>query len=147
AAARWQFYLDVITPAIAAIAQSAGPVPAQVPLVISGMASAAIGMKELPYATLPFAVNGADAVVHRAPATAAFRREVLLLSGVRSNEDVMRGEETQLAGCITDEQDTAAESIFIFPGTHSKHIQVQQGQVTGFCTYMTGELFELLHRH
>jgi len=147
AAARWQFYLDAVTPAIAAMEQSAGPVPAQAPLVISGMASAAIGMKELPYATLPFAVNGADAVVHRAAATAAFPREVLLLSGVRSDEDVMRGEETQLAGCRMDEQDAAADSLFIFPGTHSKHIQVQQGQVTGFRTYMTGELFDLLRRH
>ncbi|GAA0548533.1 2-dehydro-3-deoxygalactonokinase [Chitinophaga japonensis] len=146
AAARWQFYLDAVTPAIAAMEQHTGPVPAQAPLIISGMASAAIGMMELPYATLPFAVNGADAVVHRARATAAFPRDVLLLSGVRSEEDVMRGEETQLAGCIMEDHDTA-EGIFIFPGTHSKHIQVQQGQVRSFRTYMTGELFDLLRRH
>src|SRR5690606_5422333 len=36
--------------------------------------------------------------------------------------------------------------IYIFPGTHSKHIQVENQEVTGFRTYMTGELFELLSK-
>lgn len=38
------------------------------------------------------------------------------------------------------------EKVFVFPGTHSKHISVQDGLVTGFSTYMTGEFFELLSK-
>jgi 2-dehydro-3-deoxygalactonokinase len=34
--------------------------------------------------------------------------------------------------------------LFIFPGTHSKHILVKSGIAVEFKTYMTGEFFELL---
>ncbi|MEJ7588662.1 MAG: 2-dehydro-3-deoxygalactonokinase, partial [Ferruginibacter sp.] len=36
------------------------------------------------------------------------------------------------------------EQLFIFPGTHSKHLSVKNGMVTSITTYMTGELFDLL---
>src|SRR5262245_50327874 len=36
--------------------------PATAPVVISGMASSSIGWKELPYAKLPFSLDGRDAV-------------------------------------------------------------------------------------
>jgi 2-dehydro-3-deoxygalactonokinase len=32
----------------------------------------------------------------------------------------------------------------ILPGTHSKHVRVQDGRVVSFETYMTGELFQVL---
>jgi 2-dehydro-3-deoxygalactonokinase len=36
------------------------------------------------------------------------------------------------------------EGLFIFPGTHSKHILVKDGMAVDFKTYMTGEFFDLL---
>ncbi|HEX3934903.1 MAG TPA: 2-dehydro-3-deoxygalactonokinase, partial [Puia sp.] len=36
------------------------------------------------------------------------------------------------------------QGVFVFPGTHSKHIDVRDGQAVAFKTYMTGELFALL---
>ena len=36
------------------------------------------------------------------------------------------------------------EQVFIFPGTHSKHVTVKNGNVIDIKTYMTGEFFELL---
>jgi 2-dehydro-3-deoxygalactonokinase len=146
-AQRWRFYLDQIKPAIRAIEAQTGPLPADVPLIISGMASSSIGMKELPYGELPFAINGRNVLSYRQAANEDINRDVLLISGVRSDSDVMRGEETQLIGCIADNSDAAAAGIFIFPGTHSKHIQVKDGQALNFQTFMTGELFELLRRH
>lgn len=59
----------------------------------------------------------------------------------------MRGEETQLIGCISELKNEVDRQIFILPGTHSKHITVKNRQVTSFKTYMTGELFSLLSKN
>lgn len=120
---------------------------AGIPVVISGMASSSIGMDEVPYATLPFATDGSQSSIRYFTAQTAFPHEIMLISGVRSQQDVMRGEETQLIGLIallnrpTDETD---EAIFIFPGTHAKHMYIRGGQLVNFDTYMTGELFDLM---
>jgi 2-dehydro-3-deoxygalactonokinase len=68
-----------------------------------------------------------------------FPHDILIISGIRTENDVIRGEETQLAGCLLMD-----DGLFIFPGTHSKHILVKDGIAIDFKTYMTGELFELL---
>ena len=53
----------------------------------------------------------------------------------------MRGEEIMLLGCeVIDD----SEKIFIFPGTHSKHVFVKNKTGLDFKTYMTGEIFNLL---
>jgi len=113
-----------------------------VPVVISGMASSTIGMVELPYRPLPFATNGSDLLTKTMAATADFRHEILLISGVKSADDVMRGEETQLVGCRFE--NTADTQLFLHPGTHAKHVLVQHGQAVAMKTYMTGEFFSLL---
>jgi 2-dehydro-3-deoxygalactonokinase len=73
-----------------------------------------------------------------------FHHPILLISGIKSEEDVMRGEETQLVGVMNSLEDKEGEKVFVFPGTHSKHIVVKDQQVVGFKTYMTGEFFHLL---
>ncbi|GAB2602749.1 2-dehydro-3-deoxygalactonokinase [Spirosoma areae] len=120
---------------------------AGVPVIISGMASSSIGMEEIPYAGLPFAVDGSQASLRRLDAQADFPHELILISGVSSERDVMRGEETQLIGLmalLTQSGDKPAEAVCVFPGTHSKHMYVQDGQLINIETYMTGELFDLL---
>jgi 2-dehydro-3-deoxygalactonokinase len=144
---RWRFYVNQIKPAIQSIEQQAGPLTEQIPLIISGMASSSIGMMELPYGSLPFATDGRGVLTHQEPASADLPHDVLLISGIRSTDDVMRGEETQLIGCMAGNANVATEGTFIFPGTHSKHIQVKDGAAIGFQTFMTGELFDLLRRH
>lgn len=119
-----------------------------VPVIISGMASSSIGLINLPYKQLPFHISGKDLITKSYDATPAFRHNVLLISGVKTNDDVIRGEETQLIGCIPPEvQVSGKESLFIHPGTHSKHITVKGSEVTGFKTYMTGEFFKLFTTH
>jgi 2-dehydro-3-deoxygalactonokinase len=120
-----------------------------VPLVISGMASSSIGMCELPYAELPFALNGENSLVRNFKATNEFPYPSMLISGVRSEQNVMRGEETQLVGMaetVTIPEEYS-EGIFIFPGTHSKHVYISKGEMRNFETFMTGELFEVMSRH
>jgi 2-dehydro-3-deoxygalactonokinase len=39
------------------------------------------------------------------------------------------------------------EGRFVLPGTHSKWATVRNGRITGFTTYMTGEVFAALRNH
>src|SRR3546814_14199624 len=84
------------------------------------MASSSLGIEELPYATLPFSLSGNGAVTRKFEASADFPHEILLISGLRSEQDVMRGEETQLLGLAAQGMLPADNAICLFPGTHSK---------------------------
>ena len=139
---RVAFYLTIVRQHIAKLETAAGTPLAGVPVVVSGMASSTIGMVELPYKPLPFAVDGSDLLTETIAPTADFPHLVLLISGVKSDDDVMRGEEVQLVGCGFE--NTAEEQLFLHPGTHAKHVTVQNGQATALKTYMTGEFFSLL---
>lgn len=143
-AGRVDFFLGVIGEAIAEVEQTLGRSLEGVPVVVSGMASASIGMLTLPYGELPFAVDGTNITVHRIGTKADFPHEVLVVSGVKSDNDVMRGEETQLIGSVNGAPASGIEHLYLFPGTHSKHIRVLNGNAISFRTYMTGEFFELL---
>jgi len=113
------------------------------PIMISGMASSSIGMIEVPYKELPFNCDGSDLITHTIKAEKENELyDIIMISGVRSQTDVMRGEETILAGCSISTTDT--QQYFILPGTHSKHILVNNGIAQNISTYITGELFDLL---
>ena len=72
------------------------------------------------------------------------RLDVRIAPGLSQDKpaDVMRGEETQLAGALALHPNF--DGVFCLPGTHSKWVQVSAGEVVSFQTYMTGELFALL---
>jgi len=117
-------------------------VPASVPVVISGMASSTIGWKELPYARAPFAFDGRNAVWER------IEPHVYLISGLRTQTEILRGEETEAVGLVSAlGRQMPFEAVFVLPGTHSKHLDVNPGGIAGFRTYMTGELFDVLSKH
>lgn len=116
------------------------------PLVASGMVGSAQGWREAPYAEVP-----SDAV---ALAGRLLRFEALpgvmlhIVPGVRrggARPDVMRGEETQIAGLIGPQAGT--DERLVLPGTHSKWVRVDGGRIVDFHTYMTGELFAVLREH
>ena len=59
--------------------------------------------------------------------------------------DVMRGEETQIAGAIALHPHLGTgQHLLCLPGTHTKWAHLQDGQVRDFLTALTGELFALL---
>ncbi|MET7258588.1 2-dehydro-3-deoxygalactonokinase [Dyadobacter fermentans] len=142
--ARADYYLSIIATQITALHKQTGIDLAGVPIVVSGMASSSIGMEELPYARLPFALDGAHLGMRHYEGYAGFPHEVTLISGVRSDHDVMRGEETQLIGLGAAMDLSGRDAIFIFPGTHSKHMFVRDGRLIDFKTFMTGEVFNLM---
>lgn len=141
---RLSFYVDIISKHIKSIEERSGNALDDVPLVISGMASSTIGMVDLPYKDLPFSVTGEDLEICIIEASENVKNKVVIISGVRTSDDVMRGEETKLVGCAAI--DKPRDDIYIFPGTHPKHVEAKNGQAITFKTYMTGEFFELLSK-
>jgi 2-dehydro-3-deoxygalactonokinase len=111
------------------------------PVILSGMASSSIGLEELPYQEFPFSWDLAQFPVKKINEDEKFSHPLYLVSGFKTDQDVMRGEESLLLGCDIEDDN---EKIFIFPGTHSKHVFVKNKSGVHFKTYMTGEIFNLL---
>lgn len=113
--------------------------------LISGMASSSLGWKELPYARTPLSLQPASLVIIKLEWKSVSFPDlnVALVSGIRSANDVMRGEECELVGLIhlLPELANYTAATVIMPGTHSKHASLRNGTLTDFTTYMTGELF------
>ena len=109
-------------------------------MVLSGMASSSIGLKELAYSDMPLASDGSSLIWEYIEMPSL---KLVLISGARTSHNVMRGEEVQavgLSGLMTQEMD----GLLLLPGTHSKHISFRNGQFTEFRTYMTGEMFNVI---
>jgi 2-dehydro-3-deoxygalactonokinase len=147
---REEFFGQVLQQHISRLETQVSASLTDVPVMVSGMASSSIGMAEVPYATLPFPTDGSQASMQRFESRPAFRHDLFLISGVRSEQDVMRGEETQLIGLMKLLESSGhgrQDVLCIFPGTHSKHLHIQDEKLVHFKTYMTGELFDVMRRH
>jgi 2-dehydro-3-deoxygalactonokinase len=145
---REDFYLGRLKEQIVSLWQESPFSPEIVPMVISGMAGSSLGIRELQYVPLPFSIDGSDVISQQIACPKDIAKEVLLLSGASHQTDVMRGEETQIIGLSSLYEINPMETtICIFPGTHSKHITVQNGKIIDFHTYMTGELFAVMQQH
>jgi 2-dehydro-3-deoxygalactonokinase len=115
------------------------------PVVASGMITSRQGWIELPYAECPAGPAELANSIHLHVAKSGRRIHFLTglhLSGSTLGHDVMRSEETQVFGSL----DLGAHH-FVAPGTHSKWIDVVNGEITNFATYITGEMFSLLRNH
>lgn len=116
-----------------------------IPVMVCGMAGARQGWREAPYLDVPTRLDriGAGAVDPGMPGAGL---RVRILPGVcqreAGREDVMRGEETQILGFLDSRPGFVG--IICLPGTHSKWVEVSDGQIVRFATAMTGELFALL---
>ena len=120
-------------------------------VIISGMASSSVGWHELPYAHVPVGLDGSSITQDSFELDVGGNRRMRmhLISGVRAESDMMRGEETEILGLFSGGRQAriAEDGIAVLPGTHSKHVRLRHRQITGFRTYMTGELFDVLSAH
>lgn len=127
--------LDLITPWL-----GADPVE----IIACGMVGSRQGWAEAAYRTVPCAPveDGLTIVAAGDP-----RLRVRIIPGLRQTDpaDVMRGEETQIAGWLA--QSPNFDGVLCLPGTHSKWVQISAGEVVSFRTYMTGEMFAALSGH
>lgn len=138
---RHTFYLNILKEEIKKLESETSEVLSGIPLVISGMASSSLGIKELAYKLIPVNIDSNDVLVERISSSTEFEHDILIISGIRTERDVIRGEETQLIGAISDDH---SNQLCIMPGTHSKHVFLENRRITDFHTYMTGEFFQLL---
>ncbi|PWJ15094.1 2-dehydro-3-deoxygalactonokinase [Jannaschia seohaensis] len=114
-------------------------------IVACGMVGARQGWAEAPYAALPAKPLGAGLT---RVATQDARLDVRIVPGLKQtapHPDVMRGEETQIAGILAEKPDF--DGIACLPGTHTKWAHLSAGEVISFRTVMTGELFATLSTH
>ncbi|MBD0402314.1 2-dehydro-3-deoxygalactonokinase [Flammeovirga sp. EKP202] len=110
-------------------------------IVASGMASSSIGLQELSYAQMPIDAYGQN--LFSKSITLEKDLSLVLVSGVKTKTDVMRGEEIQAVG-LTDYLPIESKGVLLLPGTHSKHITYAKGIFNDFKTFMTGEIFDLI---
>ncbi|WP_112313146.1 2-dehydro-3-deoxygalactonokinase [Pseudogemmobacter bohemicus] len=117
------------------------------PVIAAGMITSRNGWVETPYLPLPLDAGAlAGALVgHR---SRGGHRLYFVTGAVSDPEgafpDVMRGEETEVIGQIAA---GGGDGLYILPGTHSKWVQVEGGQIRGLSTCMTGETFAILRQH
>lgn len=140
------------------------------PVIAAGMVGSAQGWLEAPYVDAP---ANADALVAGIVQVQTARGATLhIVPGVLQRGElpnVMRGEETQIFGALSDRSATnegasgaakdtantadiaatedAPHSLIGLPGTHAKWVVVRGDQIERFHTFMTGEIFAALRDH
>ena len=112
------------------------------PVICCGMVGARQGWAEAAYMQVP--CSAPDAKKALRVKSKDPRVDVRILPGLCQNTpaDVMRGEETQIAGYLA--KDPNFFGTLCLPGTHSKWTQISAEEIVSFRTFMTGELFALL---
>ena len=115
------------------------------PVIACGMVGARQGWMEAPYRSTPCAPVASGELM--AVPTTDPRIRMMIAPGLSQAKpaDVMRGEETQIAGALA--LLPGFDGVFCLPGTHSKWVHVSAGEVVSFQTLMTGEMFALLSQH
>ncbi|MEM8851201.1 MAG: 2-dehydro-3-deoxygalactonokinase [Pseudomonadota bacterium] len=111
-------------------------------IIACGMAGSRQGWAEAPYVATPCAPLAARLTQVE---TADPRLDVHIVPGISQtapHPDVMRGEETQIAGVLSENKDF--DGIACLPGTHTKWAHISAGEVVSFRTTLTGELFATL---
>ena len=133
--------------------QSFDGLPADAPVVMSGMVGSAQGWHAVPYLGLDVPLTALGA--HLFPVTdgPANRRCAIVpgyaMRAADGTVDVMRGEETQLLGALAlaAQEGRDGDGWYVLPGTHSKWVRLRGGRIERFSTFMTGELYALLSKH
>ncbi|KQV32330.1 2-dehydro-3-deoxygalactonokinase [Rhizobium sp. Root1203] len=133
-------------PAVLATHLAKVAAPDTTPVIVCGMAGAKQGWVEAGYIDVPTSLS---AILTGAVAVPGQSRDVRILPGLaqraKAMPDVMRGEETQLLGALGS--GSKGSQAVCMPGTHSKWVHVTDGNVTGFSSFMTGELFDAISKH
>ena len=114
-------------------------------IVACGMVGSRQGWTEARYQTTP--CRPLDTAQLAAAPAADPRIAVRIIPGIKQDRpaDVMRGEETQIAGYLASHP--GFDGVLCLPGTHTKWAHISAGEVVSFQTFMTGEMFALIGAH
>jgi 2-dehydro-3-deoxygalactonokinase len=119
------------------------------PVIACGMVGSAQGWREAAYCETPANVANLGNSLQTVVSLRGTR--VHIVPGVIQRSrlpNVMRGEETQVLGVLQNLPiDAGADLLIGLPGSHSKWVDVVDGCITHFDTFMTGEVFAVLSEH
>ncbi|MBY8936385.1 2-dehydro-3-deoxygalactonokinase [Pseudomonas fluorescens] len=119
------------------------------PVIACGMVGSAQGWREAAYCETPANVANLGNSLQTVVSLRGTR--VHIVPGVIQRSrlpNVMRGEETQVLGVLQNLPVEAGGDLLIgLPGSHSKWVDVVDGCITHFDTFMTGEVFAVLSEH
>ena len=115
-----------------------------VTVLICGAAGGREGWVATPYARVPCRPD--DFVFTTVPCLHSLL-DIHLINGVSqaSPADVIRGEETQIAGFLS--LNPGWDGVICLPGTHTKWAHISAGEIVSFQTFMTGEIFGALTKN
>ena len=135
---------DAFEPALLDLIHDWLPDTGRMPVIACGMVGARTGWAEADYRATPCPPLDPHQAIR--PAVRDARLDVRILPGLSqaAPADVMRGEETQIAGYLA--ADPGFDGTLCLPGTHCKWVRIADGRVESFQTFMTGEMFSLISR-
>ena len=113
----------------------------EVPMIACGMVGSAQGWREARYVEAPLGAGELTLL----PIERSHGMPLWLVPGViqrGSVPNVMRGEETQVFGLLDGDGDQVEPLLIGLPGSHSKWVTVEGGQLSRFQTFMTGEVYQ-----
>jgi 2-dehydro-3-deoxygalactonokinase len=110
----------------------------EAPVLMAGMVGARNGWAEAAYAPCPASPKSLAGSMLKVTDRVAIVPGVIARD--KSGADVMRGEETLIFG--TD----VRNGLVCLPGTHSKWARVEDGVITDFASFMTGETYALFRQ-
>lgn len=116
---------------------------------LSGMVGSTIGWADAGYVPCPARFADFASASRRLLARGA---EIFIAPGASCRNrhglpDIMRGEETQLAGLTPYNAPTDEKRLICLPGTHCKWAIADGRRLFGFETTLQGELFEVVVKH
>jgi len=114
------------------------------PMIACGMIGSRQGWVEAPYRHCPADFSAIAMSLTRVQGTRLAIVPGLMCRDVDGVPDVMRGEETQVLGILSEQR--AERSVIVLPGTHSKWAIAGASGIERFSTFMTGELYAILRQ-
>ena len=118
-----------------------------IPVIACGMVGSAQGWREAPYRETPASLQALSTALQIVRSVRGV--DVHIVPGVIQRSalpNVMRGEETQVLG-VVQSFPQLNDCLIGLPGSHSKWVQVQDGNLVHFDTFMTGELYAAVCEH
>ncbi|MBQ7901787.1 MAG: 2-dehydro-3-deoxygalactonokinase [Clostridia bacterium] len=120
-------------------------------ILCSGMITSEYGLCRVPHTDVPCGIRELHNTMYKtniediSPLPFVFIRGVKADCSTPQSADMMRGEETELAGIA---EDAESECLYVLPGSHSKLIYTDsQGRICNFHTEFTGELIEAVAKN
>lgn len=116
-------------------------------VIASGMITSEFGLVNLPHLIAPVGLAELHDGMFTAEIPEVVSTPIHFIRGVKTvgtlnSTDMMRGEETELAGISSTEY---GECVYVLPGSHSKLIYTDAcGRITSFSTTLTGEMLAAL---